>query len=376
MDKQKILIFHRNIAPYRVDFFNDLYRAHGAEICLYYRNLKSQKFDENKIREELVFSPDYFDKSIMLFGREIPVGFLKRLRKNNPDIVIVNEYSESYWIASLYRYLKRKKYKIITICDDSEEMARVTNGLHARARKLALRHIDGVILCNDLAKHVYKEIYPNVNTCVMPIIQNEARYLKNKGTILEKAKEIVVSEGLLNKRVFLQVARIAPEKNTLYLVKSFVENHNKFPENILYIIGDFIPENQNYNDAIEEYIRHHNAEEYIRRIGRKDGDELKAWYYAGQVLILPSVFEPFGAVTNEALICGNYVMVSSIAGSICLVDKSNGEVIDVSDECIDFCSINEKVGLLNIDYLYSKESKMIYSYNDYMLRLIEWINSI
>ena len=101
---KKLLIFHRNIAPYRIDFFNDLYRAFDTKIALYFKNLKSQKFSEEKISSKLIFEPDYFDKTCVIFGREIPIGFIKRLKQTKPDIVIVNEYSESYWISLLYRF--------------------------------------------------------------------------------------------------------------------------------------------------------------------------------------------------------------------------------------------------------------------------------
>jgi glycosyltransferase involved in cell wall biosynthesis len=36
--------------------------------------------------------------------------------------------------------------------------------------------------------------------------------------------------------------------------------------------------------------------------GYFSGNELYAWYYAANVFILPSRYEPFGAVVNEALI--------------------------------------------------------------------------
>ena len=47
--KKKLLIFHPVIAPYRIDFFNEFSKHFDAEICLYWRNLKNQKFDYQKI---------------------------------------------------------------------------------------------------------------------------------------------------------------------------------------------------------------------------------------------------------------------------------------------------------------------------------------
>lgn len=373
---KKVLIFHPTIAPYRIDFFNDLYKSFNTKICLYYKNLKDQKFKYEEIEKEFCFSPDYLEKSIKTLGREIPVGFIKRIKEENPDIVIVNEYSESYWVSFLFRLISRKKYKIITICDDSVDIVTNEGGLHSIARKKALKHIDGIILCNELVQNEYKKRFPYINTHVMPIIQKESRFFANKEALIKHAKDIILKEKLYGKRVFLYVGRISPEKNPLYLIKSFINEHQKNPENILYVIGDYIPDNKLYNDEIDKYIASHNACSYIKKIGRKEGDELKSWFYAGQILVLPSVRESFGAVTNEALLCGNYVMISSIAGSTCLIDDSNGEIIDVDKEFISFNRINKRVSLMTEQYLDSKENKMKYSYKNCLEPLIDWIDKL
>ena len=63
--------------------------------------------------------------------------------------------------------------------------------------------------------------------------------------------------------------------------------------------------------------------------GRLEGDELIAWYNVGDVFVLLSTQEAFGAVTNEALLAGNYVIVSEKAGSNCLVEENvNGFIVD------------------------------------------------
>ena len=60
MEKRKrLLIFHPTIAPYRIDLFNELYRAFDVRVCLLRRGLLSQKFDYEKISQQLVFSPTY-----------------------------------------------------------------------------------------------------------------------------------------------------------------------------------------------------------------------------------------------------------------------------------------------------------------------------
>lgn len=57
--KQKLLIFHPVIAPYRIYLFNALARHFDAVVVLWQRNLKSQKFDYAKIEAQFEFSPAY-----------------------------------------------------------------------------------------------------------------------------------------------------------------------------------------------------------------------------------------------------------------------------------------------------------------------------
>ena len=89
-----------------------------VKICLYYPNLKSQTFDYSQISSKFEFEPDYFDKSIKIGNRTIYLGHRQRIHKFNPDIVIVGEYGEGLWSAVLTRLIYRKRYKIVTICDD------------------------------------------------------------------------------------------------------------------------------------------------------------------------------------------------------------------------------------------------------------------
>lgn len=67
-------------------------------------------------------------------------------------------------------------------------------------------------------------------------------------------------------------------------------------------------------------------------VGRKDGDELCAYYDIADVLVLPSVTEAFGAVVNEALVAGCRVVVSERCGSASIVFEDNGKVINPNDE--------------------------------------------
>ena len=50
------------------------------------------------------------------------------------------------------------------------------------------------------------------------------------------------------------------------------------------------------------------------------------------MFILPSQFEPFGAVVNEALVAGCYVIVSDKVGAASLISSSNGSIFESNNQ--------------------------------------------
>jgi len=52
-----------------------------------------------------------------------------------------------------------------------------------------------------------------------------------------------------------------------------------------------------------------------------EAQQLHAWYLCSSGFVLPSIYEPFGAVVDEALIFGLKVLCSKYAGSSYLINN-------------------------------------------------------
>lgn len=368
-----VLIFHPVIAPYRINFFNDLYNAFNTKIVLDYRNLKEQKFDYDKIENEFNFTPIYLEKFFTLGERDFYKGYGTYLKNENPDIVITSEYGLGMWIAIFYRFVFRMKYKIITICDDSLKIAQECSGGRKISRDLAQKFLDGIVLCNPDAENWYNN-FSKVKTFSFPIIHNNFIIETKLKQSEAKAKEYIEKLDLLGKKVFLFVGRLSPEKNIEYLVKSFIKASEQCNNLILLLVGDDGNTDGTVRRNVEKLIVETNAKN-IKLLGRKDDEDLFAMYNCGQVLILPSISEAFGAVANEALIAGEYVMISKNAGAACLVTEDNGEVIDINNSYIDFSNIIKKLEPIKKDWKI-KESKMNIQYDELMQSFTQWVQSI
>ena len=370
---ERVMVFHPTIAPYRVDFFNELYDRLGARICLYYRNLKSQKFDYEKIERRLHFVPDYFEKSIRIGRRELYIGHIRRMREYRPDTVIAGEYGPGLWCGVLYKRLFDKRCRLITICDDSKEVAAGCRGIRRLSRKAVMKHLDGNILCNKGAAGYYERTF-GISTYVFPIIPSDKSYYSDRDEAVRIAKGYIDGYGLEGKRLFLFVGRLSQEKNIEYLISSFVKAHDEHKENVLFIIGS--DGGSGYEKGLKEKVRDLQADGYIRFMGRSEDTELRAWMYLGQCLVLPSRVERFGAVVGEALLAGEYVMVSDRAGAAELVDSEgdvrNGEVIDIDRAYIDFSTVSERTGTIGADWE-PHESRLREDFEALTDGLLRWI---
>ena len=120
------------------------------------------------------------------------------------------------------------------------------------------------------------------------------------------------------------VGRLVALKNVASIIRSFsVIDQQK---NKLVIVGDG-PEMNHLKKMAEELGTD------VLFTGRLEGEALNVWYDLADTLVLASYREPFGAVTNEALLAGCYVLVSNRAGSACLVEEGvNGYTFSPTNE--------------------------------------------
>lgn len=84
---------------------------------------------------------------------------------------------------------------------------------------------------------------------------------------------------------------------------------------------------------IEDYIRKRRIENYVCFSGFSPQTELPLWLAKNDVLILPSIYDGWGAVVNEALQMGLYVICSDACGAADLIrkDKRLGIVFNKGD---------------------------------------------
>lgn len=114
-------------------------------------------------------------------------------------------------------------------------------------------------------------------------------------------------------QTLLFVGELSDRKNIICLINSFLKlnNNNNYK---LKIIGAGEHQNQ-----VERLSKQQNNIEYL---GVMSSHEVRQNMLYSKILILPSLFDGWGAVVNEALLCGNYCITSDNCGSKTLFRKS------------------------------------------------------
>ena len=361
---QKILVFQPTIGTYRIDFFNMLAKCFDLKIYIEYDESAFEIYNPDLWKNLLLCHPNILQKSIKLKKRQLYKGYWSIIESYKPDIILVSEFGINAIASLAYKQLYRKKYKVISICDDSYDMLnnrRDFSKYHRILRKLIVPCLDNIILVEPESQRWYQEHYNK--GIFFPIISDEARLRIEYEQALEISNKYITEYSLKGKKIFLYVGRLIEIKNVESLIKAFKKIHSD--DSKLVIVGD-----GNQANYLKELSSDNNN---ILFTGRLHGKELNAWYNIANALILPSFVEPFGAVTNEALIGGCKVLISNRAGSKCLIKNGiNGFYINPAD--INDIAMNMQEALsTSIECPESaklRKSLMLHSFNDLFSDLI------
>ena len=325
--KKKLVIFHPAIAPYRIDFFNSLNECFEASVYFEFLDVLEQSFDQVRLRERLAFRPNYLGKGFCGI-KNLRLQVFPILCKTRPDIVFCSEFNIMGFLILVYKYLFRRKLRIYTICDDSLDIVKSEGGIKGFMRALFVRLYDGVILTNRAVIRWYQETYHNTSKFIyFPIVQEDVAFRDELDKSLSISCRYYEDLKLKGKKVVLFVGRLIDIKNLDFLLNAFSQILDEYPNAELLLVGE-----GDRRNVLEDLAFCLGIKDKVHFLGKKQGKDLYAFYNLGQVFVLPSYYERFGAVVNEALLSGCYTLCSSVAGAACLIAPGNGACFDPKDQ--------------------------------------------
>lgn len=370
--KQKLVVFHPAIAPYRVDFFNSLNEAFDATFYFEFEDTLEQSFDQGKLRKRLTFQPHFL--KLGFWGiKNLRFDVLPILWRSRADVVFISEYNLLGLLVCLFKLLVNWRLRIVTICDDNLVMAQNASRVKRLTRYVMLHILSAVILADPKAKEWYgASLRYKAKYMYFPIIQSDTVFRERLRQALPLSASLIERYDLIGKKVVLYVGRLVEVKNVSLLLQVFHDVAGKDPAVRLFIVGD------GELQASLKRQAHMDVFPSIQFVGKQEGLNLLAYYNIAQLFVLPSIYEPFGTVINEALLAGCYTLCSSVAGSACLIEPHrNGDLFDPGSKV----ELGEKllVGINRCEGIRDvllKANNMCRSYDLYITSLYSQLNSI
>lgn len=314
--KFKILVIFVEPMLYGLDLIHEVYEKTQHKFKYIYCHNKLTGKDELELPKNSCICDEN--------GRAAKAQVINTFKEFAPNFVIINGYTGAVQTAAI-KYCQKRK---IPYAIESDTPLNVpSNMAKAMAKKVLLRRLLHHPMCHGfpggtLQKEnlVHYGISEEKNF-IMPMSVSENRLLTAREALPDK-DELKKTLGMVNKRVFLFVGRLAPEKHVDLLLDAYAPLKKDEPDISLVIVGDG-PETEMLKKKTTDL---HLAD--VHFMGYVLFPEIVRYYKAADVFVLPSVYEPWGLVVNEAMIMGLPVIVSDKVGcrTDLVVEGKNGFV--------------------------------------------------
>ena len=343
-------------APYRILQFIEFSKIDYTEFIVYYTHKESEnrKWESKK---SIGYKEIYLDGINLLRENGYINKGLYQLVKSN-DIIIIGGYDQpTYIIISILCRILKKPY---VICYDGISTDRLENK-EKYFRKIIKNSViknskyifgNGTVskmYFNKVFKYPKERIYNQYLTVdskkINELFKNRKKYRS------EYRKKYNIAE---NQKVIIYSGRLVEVKNVASVIKAIGKIKGN---NITFLV-----------------LGGGQLEESLARLAKSLGvhmiitgfiveqEELFKHYFAGDCFILPSIYEPWGLVVNEAMFAGLPILVSSICG--CCLDLvrngQNGYIIDP----LDINDISNKIiKIINSNNFGNESRNIIKSWN-------------
>ncbi|WP_198508231.1 glycosyltransferase family 4 protein [Bacillus alkalisoli] len=165
---------------------------------------------------------------------------------------------------------------------------------------LLLKKSDKIIVCS---KGMLDEV------CFIEEVKGKTTIIPNGIQIEEQNRSSSNPSYLEKKKVVLAIGRLVPEKGFQHLVQAAAIVSNQI-EDVLFVLAGVGPMKKN----LEKQVKRLGLESSFLFVGYVKSAEKKALIQSSDVVVIPSLYEPFGIVAIEAMKERKPVIAASIGG--------------------------------------------------------------
>ena len=318
----------------------------------------------HKFLKNYSVSPSYLNWPFGL----VNFGIWSEIKNGKYDLVVLQSWTNFTWWMAFTACL-RFKVPVLFMTDSNILSESLKPGWKIKLKSMVLgnflfKNSRGFLASGDLNEKFY-EYYgvPKNKIVLFPFswgyedVIKKFEELKNN-RVLERRRMGIEEKDV----VMLYVGRLSSEKMPLIILDAYAKAKGKNKK--LFIVGDGI-----LRKEVEDKIKDLNLEG-VSIVGFQPRDQVFKYYNIADLLILPSKFETWGIVVNEAMCFNLPIIASSMVGAApdLIKDGNNGFMFRMGDEN-DLAQKIEEFMNLSSDkiLLFRKISKDI---------IIDWINKI
>jgi glycosyltransferase involved in cell wall biosynthesis len=203
-----------------------------------------------------------------------------------------------------------------------------TRRMRARLLRLLFRNTSGFMVSGNLNADYYRHYGGNpAHFFLLPWAVDNERFTEASHFAAGEREHLRASLGIRpDQAVFVFSAKLVPRKDPMTLLRALAAMPDRDRVVVLFL-GDGV-----LRDGLEAYAAEHELTG-ARFAGFVNQRELPRYYGLADVFVLPSIYEPRGAVINEAMACGLPVIVTDRCGSIgdIVLDGENAFIYPAGD---------------------------------------------
>lgn len=330
MKKKKYVALLTNIiAPYRVPAFNKIAELAPFQFDVYFMTENESHRKWRIYKEKIRFNYKIL-KGIHFNFKGINIhlnfGFSYFLLKKNYDLLILGNWNQPVFYEGFF-LIKLMKKRAALFGETTLRDKRSNFIFFEKIKRFLVRHSDGFIPAGNAAAEYLKYLGAHSDKIFIARFCTDHDFFYNEYLKLKPYREKIKREKGYPAFTILFVGRFVWYKGIMVLLKAYKRLQEKNKDIGLVLLGDG-SERKKY----EEYCKNNNLKNVFSE-GFKQMEELPEYYISADVLILPSLSDPWGLVVNEAMAFGLPVISTDVAGVTYDLVKNgiNGFVVKAGD---------------------------------------------
>lgn len=315
----KVLYITNIPSPYRVDFFNEMGKL--CELTVVYE--RKQASDREWQKQEAVYYQEiYLEGKQVRNDAAFAPSVLSVIKKTDYEVLIIGGYSTPTAMYAI-RYLHAKRLPFVLNADGG--FVREEKKLATAVKRYFISKASAWLSTGDMVDD-YLVHYGAKKEKIFryPFTSVRRKDMETEPVTKEQQKKLREKLSLPEKKIVLTVGQMIPRKAPDVLIRAALTLDQDAG---IYLIGGKPGEEE------ERLVKELGVQKRIHFLEFMAKEELREYYLAADVFVLPTREDAWGLVINEAVACGLPVVTTHrcIAGMEMLREGRNGFLVPTEE---------------------------------------------